>query len=78
MVPNPIYEGPLHETIQPELCTLASPWPATDFMESRYLDKPIRPAMLNEASENETAIVGSEHYHRRKGKKTRTERRLFS
>ena len=58
MVTNPIYEGPLYETIQPEFCTLASPGPATDFMESRYLDKPIHPAMPNEASENGTTIVG--------------------
>jgi len=58
MVTNPIYEGPLYETIQPEFCTLASPGPTTDFMESRYLDKPIHPVMPNEASENGTTIVG--------------------
>ena len=56
MVTNPIYEGPLYETIQPEFCTLASPGLATDFMESRYLDKPIHPVTLNEASENGTTI----------------------
>ena len=37
-------------------------------LESRYLDKPIRPAMLNEASENETAIVGVGTLPQRKGK----------
>jgi len=37
-------------------------------LESRYLDKPIHPAMLNEASENETAIVGVGTLPHRKGK----------
>ena len=60
MVPNPIYEGPLYETIQPEFCTLTTLGPATDLMESRYLDKPIHPAMPLEASENGTAIAGVE------------------
>ena len=57
MVPNPIYEGPLYETIQTEFCTLASLGPET---ESRYLDKPIHPAMPLEASEKGTTIAGIE------------------
>ena len=58
MVTNPIYEGPLYETIQPEFCTLTTLGPATDLMESRYLDKPIHPAIPIEASENGTEIAG--------------------
>jgi len=60
MVPNPIYEGPLYESIQPEFSTLTTPGSTTNMMESRYLDNPIHPAMLNKASkstDNGTAIV---------------------
>ena len=70
MVPNPIYEGPLYETIQPELCTLTTPGSTTNMMESRYLDTPIHPVMLNEpskTSDNGTAIGESGTSNQRNG-----------
>jgi len=68
MVPNPIYEGPLYETIQPEFCTLASLGPET---ESHYLDKPIHPAMPLEASEKGTTIAGIEARSQMRGEENK-------
>jgi len=70
MVPNPIYEGPLYESIQPEFSTLTTPSSTTNMMESRYLDNPIHPVMLNKASkstDNGTAIgeVGTPNQNRK-------------
>jgi len=50
MVPNPIYEGPLYESIQPGFSILTTPGSTTNMMESRYLDTPIHPVILNEPS----------------------------
>jgi len=70
MVPNPIYEGPLYESIQPGFSTLTTPGSATNMMESRYLDTPIHPVMLNEpskTSDNGTAIGESGTSNQRNG-----------
>ena len=70
MVPNPIYEGPLYESIQPEFSTLTTPGSATNMMESRYLDIPIHPVMLNEpskTSDNGAAIGESGTPNQRNG-----------
>ena len=59
MMPNPIYEGPLYESIQPEPNTLAAPQATADVMESRYQESPNRQALSNEVvnkMENGTAI----------------------
>ena len=49
MVPNPIYEGPLYETIDPEFKSLTSLPPAPVVMEPpRYL--PIRQALPSEVA----------------------------
>ena len=59
MVPNPIYEGPLYETIHPELKSLTSFPPAPVVMEPpRYL--PIRrslPSEVAKALQDGTAIA---------------------
>ena len=70
MIPNPIYEGLLYESIQPEFSTLTKPGSATNMMESCYLDIPIHPVMLNEPSKNSdngTAIGESGTPNQRNG-----------
>ena len=71
MVPNPIYEGPFYESIQPQFSTLTTPSSTTNMMESHYLDTPIHQVMLNKASkstDNGTAIeeVGTPNQKNRK------------
>ena len=65
-----IYEGPLYESIQPGFSTLTTPSPTANMMESRYLDIPIHPVMLNEPSktwDNGTAIGESGTPNQRNG-----------
>ena len=58
MMPNPIYEGPLYESIQPELNTPAAPQPTADVMESRYQESPNHESLSNEmANKIENATV---------------------
>lgn len=59
MMPNPIYEGPLYESIQPELNTPTAPQPTANVMESRYQESPNHQAVSNEVAnkmENGTVI----------------------
>ena len=65
-----IYEGPLYESIQPGFSTLTTLGSTTNMMESRYLDNPIHPVMLNEPSKNSdngTAIGESGTPNQRNG-----------
>ena len=59
MMPNPIYEGPLYESIQPEFNTLAAPQPTADVMESCCQENPNHQAVPTEVAnkmENGTVI----------------------
>jgi len=59
MIPNPIYEGLLYESIQPEFSTLTTPGSATNI--------PIHPVMLNEPSKNSDNIGESGTPNQRNG-----------
>ena len=62
MVPNPIYEGPIYETIQPQTFDSLAANKESDSVQEResryYLDNPIFPAESGEANNN-TGITDS-------------------
>ena len=78
MVPNPIYEGPLYETIHPEFKSLTSLPPAPVVMEPpRYL--PIRQALPSEvarALQDGTAIAVASEPSQRSGEEIKEGRPL--
>ena len=78
MVPNPIYDGPLYETIHPEFKSLTSLPPAPVVMEPpRYL--PIRQALPSEvarALQDGTAIAVASEPSRRSGEEIKESRPL--
>ena len=78
MVPNPLYEGPLYETIHPEFKSLTSLPPAPVVMEPpRYL--PIRrslPSEVAKALQDGTAIAVACEPSQRSGEEIKERRSL--
>ena len=51
MIPNPIYEGPLYESITQQFSTLAA---SVEVRESRYLDNPVSPMTREDLVDTKT------------------------
>ena len=51
MIPNPIYEGPLYESITQQFSTLAA---SVEARESRYLDNPVNSTAAREETDGTT------------------------
>ena len=60
MIPNPIYEGPLYETIHPQTFDSLAANVESDSSqerESRYLDTPILPARSGDVVVHNTGVT---------------------